>query len=132
MTRIKFSSYRFSPKVRESAVSIKSNGPINSFDFWFKFDLAKMTYDTTFNIGSLPYATPMIHPPSTIHYPSDIAFVLYHNDTMMGHISIMTNFNTTISWICESAYLSLPSHIKGVSFLNPTKTYISITGLDLY
>ena len=44
----------------------------------------------------------------------------------------MTNFNTTISWICESAYLSLPPHIKETSILNPTKTYISITGLDLY
>lgn len=38
-------------------VSIKSNGPISSFDFWFKFDLTKMTYDTTFNlVGPLdPY-----------------------------------------------------------------------------
>ena len=88
-------------------------------------------YDTHY-IGSLPYDTPTIQPPSPICYPSDITFTLYHNDTMIGHISIMTHFNTTISWICESAYLSLPSHVKDTLSLDTDKTYISITGIDLY
>jgi gliding motility-associated-like protein len=67
-------------------VSIKSNGPINSFDFWFKFDLTKLTYDTTINVvGPLD--------PYTYYNPMN---QLVSNTTSGPSASYLVPMNTTL------------------------------------
>ena len=44
----------------------------------------------------------------------------------------MINYNTTIAWVCESAFLSLPTYRRNSSPLDTTKTYISIDAIDFY